>query len=534
MSDAPDATSARRPNIVLIMVDDMGYSDIGRYGSEIRTPSLDRLAGEGMVFSQMYNCARCCPTRASILTGQYPHRAGVGAMVGDLGTPAYQGYINDRCVTIAEALKAGGYRTYMSGKWHCGGPYNTRQPQTWTPGDATHPTPNQRGFDEHYGTLCGAGSYFHPPTLTHNGTWQKPEGDGWYLTDALSDRAVGMVEDAARHDQPFFLYLAYTAPHWPLHAPGEDVARYRGRYTGGWDALRTTRHEKLRASGLLDAKWPISPRDPTAPPWEDVTDRDMQDARMAAYAAQIDRMDQGIGRVLDALDRLGLAEDTMVMFLSDNGGCHEFIQAHTGWSERLNTGLPDGREMKMGDLPGVYPGPEDTYQSYGRPWANASNTPFRLHKHWVHEGGISTPLIVRYPGVAPAGSISHVVSHVIDILPTCLDAAGAAYPSDLDGRSIDPADGRSMLGFLRGEPDRDPRVLFWEHEGNLAVRDGAWKLVARWHDGRTLPWELYNMDDDRTELNDLAAAKPDLLGSLGTRWQRWADSIGVVPRAKLI
>jgi len=528
MTDTTQPHATTRPNILLILVDDMGFSDIGRYGSEIDTPNLARLARDGVAFSQMYNCARCCPTRASLLTGLYPHRAGIGQMMSDLGSPGYQGFLNDRCVTIAEALRAGGYRTYLSGKWHVGGPYVVAQPETWTPGDAHHPIPVQRGFAEHYGILSGAGSYFRPPTLIHNDRFVAPDGDGWYFTDAVSDHAVRMVEHAARHDEPFFLYTAYTAPHWPLHAPAEAVAKYRGRYACGWDAVRTARHERLKASGLLSEKWPISPRDPHAPPWEDVDDKDLQDARMAVYAAQLDIMDQGIGRILAALDRTGQADNTMVIFLSDNGGCHEFLTPGNRWVGTLDTGSPDGRPMRMGNLPDVLPGPSDTYQSYTVPWANASNTPFRLHKHWVHEGGIATPLIVRYPGVTAGGGIRHEVCHVIDLLPTCLDAAGVDYPAQYDGRAVTPCDGRSFLPLLRGQPDPVERIVYWEHEGNRAVRDGRWKLVNRYN-GTVGQWELYDMIADRTELTDLAAAKPDKVAELAALHDRWSADVGVVP-----
>ena len=517
-----------RPNIVLILVDDMGFSDIGCYGSEIPTPNIDRLARGGVVFSQMYNCARCCPTRASLLTGLYPHQAGVGQMTGGLPDPAYQGYLNGSCVTIAEALQRGGYRTYMSGKWHVGGPYTPRDPSSWTPGDATHPVPVQRGFDEHYGMLNGAGSYFNPPTLIHNDRFVAPEADGWYFTDAISDQAARMIDDAARRAEPFFLYVAYTAPHWPLHAPAEAVARHRGRYACGWDAIRTTRHERLKGSGLLDASWPISPRDPDAPPWADVPGKDLQDARMAVYAAQVEIMDAGVGRILAALERSGTLGNTMVIFLSDNGGCHEFLPPGNRWVDALNTGTPDGRPMRMGNLPDVLPGPAETYQSYTLPWANASNTPFRLHKHWVHEGGIATPLIVQYPGVAEAGSVSHAVSHVIDVMPTCLDAAGVAYPDQHAERGVTPCEGRSMMPFVRGQADPGGRIVYWEHEGNRAVRDGRWKLVNRYN-GRPGPWELYDMIADRTELTDLAAAKPDKLRELAGLHESWSARVGVVP-----
>ena len=518
-----------RPNIVLIMVDDMGFSDIGCYGSEIATPNLDRLARGGVVFTQMYNTSRCCPTRASILTGLHPHQAGVGDMTGDWGHPGYRGHLNDRCVTIAEALRPAGYRTFMSGKWHVGGSYDRQHPETWTAGDAGHPTPCQRGFDEHYGTYLGAGNYFNPPTLALNGRYVEADGGDFYYTDAISDHACRFIRKAAGDAQPFFLYVAHVAPHWPLHARPEDIALYRGRYACGWDAVRTARHERLKGAGLLDARWPISPRDPQAPPWDDLPpgEKDMQDARMAVYAAQLHRMDLGVGRLLDTLDECGLADNTLVMFLSDNGGCHEFIDHRGSWKDRLAMPTRSGRPMVMGDAPGVYPGPEETYQSYNVPWANASNTPFRLYKHWVHEGGIATPLIVRAPGGAGrGGAVTHTLGHVIDILPTCLDAAGASYPAEHGGRAVTPTEGQSLLPYVRGRRGDDlERTLFWEHEGNRAVRKGRWKLVAR-HKG---PWELYDTIEDRTELNDLAAAKPDTVRDMTRMYDEWAATHDVLP-----
>jgi arylsulfatase len=521
--------TAPRPNIIVILVDDMGFSDIGCYGSEIATPNLNRLAGGGMAFTQMYNCARCCPTRASLLTGLYPHQAGVGAMVKDFGRPGYRGFLNDRCLTIAEALKPAGYRTFMSGKWHVGGNYNVQQPETWAPGDAGHPTPLQRGFDEHYGTLCGAGSYWFPPTLSDNGTFVEPDSPEFYLTHALSDRACEMIGRADDAGDPFFLYLAYTAPHWPLHAPKETIENYRGRYRQGWDALRTARHEQLKGSGILDAKWPISPRDPQAPPWQDVDDKDTEDIRMAAYAAMVEEMDRGVGRVLDTLDQRRIAENTLVMFLSDNGGCHEFIGYGSNWAQRLRRQTLDGREVTVGNKPGLDPGPDTTYQSYGRPWANASNTPFRLHKHWVHEGGISTPLLAYWPGKIAPGSRSGHLSHVVDIMPTCLAAAGANYP-DANGESpVHPLDGESLLDVFTGAEADTERCLFWEHEGNKAVRHGRWKLVAV-NGG---PWELYDMVEDRTELNDLSAVQKELADRLTGEYDHYADTHHVVPREEI-
>jgi arylsulfatase len=523
----------QRPNVVFILADDMGFSDIGCYGSEIRTPNLDGLARGGVRFSHAYNCARCCPTRASALTGLYPHQAGVGHMVGDRGVgPAYQGYLRDDCVTVAEALKPGGYRTYLSGKWHVGGHYAVNRPETWRPGDAGHPTPLQRGFDRHYGMLGGAGSYFDPPTMVDDDRVIQPGGGDYYLTDAISERACGMIDDAVARSAPFFLYVGYTAPHWPLHALPGDIERYRGRYRrGGWDAVRTGRHEELNASGTLDAAWEITPRDEKAPPWEDVPDRDWEDLRMAVYAAQIDRMDQGIGRILARLREHGLLDNTLVMFMSDNGGCAEFLREDEGdrWPGCYAIPTADGRPVRVGNVPGLEPGPADTFMSYDLPWANASNAPFRLYKHWVHEGGIATPLVAHWPrGIARPGSICRRPVHVIDLLPTVLDVAGVPYPAEYAGRPIRPAEGVSFAPALRGEAMTE-RPLFWEHEGNRAVLLGRWKLVSRYPG----PWELYDMVADRTELNDLAACNAPKVIELADLYGDWAARADVVPWERL-
>ncbi|MDQ3699734.1 MAG: sulfatase-like hydrolase/transferase, partial [Chloroflexota bacterium] len=318
-------TAAGRPNIVVILVDDMGYSDIGCYGSEIRTPHLDGLASGGLRLTQMYNGARCCPTRAALLTGLYAHQTGIGHMVNDLGAPAYQGFLNDRCVTIAEALRPAGYRTIMSGKWHVGGQYST-QPADWKAGQPGFPRPTDRGFDHHFGTLAGAGSYFNPHTLMRDGEYVEPEGEDFYYTDAIGDEAAGQIERAAADGVPFFLYAAFTAPHWPLHARPEDIVRNRRRYRDGWDALRASRHARLKELGLLSGAWPLSPRDSQAPDWADVPDQDWEDARMAVYAAQVESLDASIGKILEALRAHGLDSNTLVMFLSDNGGCAELLR----------------------------------------------------------------------------------------------------------------------------------------------------------------------------------------------------------------
>jgi arylsulfatase A-like enzyme len=523
-----EQTRDDRPNIILMMADDMGFSDIGCYGSEIRTPNLDAMAGAGMRFTQMYNCARCCPTRASLLTGLYPHQAGIGHMVSDYGIPEYQGYLREDCVTIAEALREGGYQTLMSGKWHVGGSYNPLAPESWTPGEAGHPTPRQRGFDRYYGTLDGAGSYFHPHAMLEDDTITHPEaaetGD-FYYTDEISDHAVAMIEDVAADPEPFFLYVAYTAPHWPLHALPEDIAKYEGRYRrGGWDALRTARHEEMKGLGLVSDRWEISPRDEAAPPWEEVKARDWEDLRMAVYAAQIDRMDQGIGRILDKLRDLDLEENTLVIFLADNGGCAELLQ-EDGWSQRYATQTPDGKPIRTGNLHDVRPGGPDTFMSYDLPWANASNAPFRLYKHWVHEGGIATPLIVRWPKVVQESRIEHAVSHVIDLMATCLDAAGLPYPADYAGNEIQPLEGESLVPAMAGEGWGRERPVFWEHEGNRAVRDGRWKLVSRYPDD----WELYDMVDDRTELVNLREVNRPQAEAMIAAYDAWAAARKVRP-----
>ena len=319
-----------QPNIILILADDLGYSDIGCYGSEIDTPNLDRLAANGARFSQMYSFARCCPSRAALLTGLHPHQAGIGHMMSDDGTRAYQGYLRDDAVTIAEVLKGAGYRTMMSGKWHVGGFLPAGEPESWRPGASEHPIPTQRGFDRFFGTLAGAGSFFHPHALVEDGEFVSDYPADFYYTDAISDKAISMIDEAHDHGAPFFLHLAYTAPHWPLHAWPQDIAKYEGAYRSGWDTLRQNRHEELNSLGILDPAWSISPRDADSYPWEAEQNTDWEDLRMATYAAMIDQMDQGIGRILAQLDALAITDDTLIIFLSDNGGCAEYL-AEDGW-----------------------------------------------------------------------------------------------------------------------------------------------------------------------------------------------------------
>ena len=538
MSDrtAAGAAAGARPNVVLILADDMGYSDIGCFGSEISTPNLDALAAGGLRVTQMYNGARCCPTRASLLTGLYAHQAGIGHMVRDLGAPGYQGYLNDRCVTLAEALRPAGYRTFMSGKWHVGGQWSIH-PEEWRPGEPGYPHPLQRGFDHYFGTLAGAGSYYNPHTLMRDRDFIAPDPppgeDAFFYTDAIGANAAAEIDRLSAADgaggadaAPFFVYAAYTAPHWPLHALPEDVARYRGRYRGGWDALRRERYARLQALGIIQGDWDLSPRDTRAPAWDSLSPerQDWEDARMAVYAAQIECLDRSIGRILDALRRNGRFENTLIMFLSDNGGCAEFLR-EDGPHASAPPLTRDGRPVHIGNTPGVLPGADDTYLSYDLPWANASNTPFRLYKHWVHEGGISTPFVVHWPGAVPAGGISHTPCHLIDVLPTCLAAAGATHPGGADPALL-PPEGESLLPLFAGDLEwQRRRPIFWEHEGNRAVRDGRWKLVSRYPDD----WELYDLGRDRTELHDLTAAEPERAATMRAAHDAWAARCAVLP-----
>jgi arylsulfatase A-like enzyme len=519
-----------KPNIVLILNDDMGYSDIGCYGGEVQTPNLDRLAAGGIRFSQFYNTARCSPSRASLLTGLHPHQTGIGVLTYNMGPEGYAGNLNRRCVTIAEALKASGYRSYLSGKWHVAGSL-TQPTDSW---------PLQRGFDEFYGTIIGAGSFYDPNTLTRGNANIEHEAraQGFFYTDAISDQAVEFIHRHKREhgDKPFFEYVAYTAPHWPLHAHEEDIAKYKGRFDKGWDALRQERLDRLVQSGLLQEAWPLSDRDPTQPPWTQAQHKEWLLRCMEVYAAQIDRMDQGIGRILRALEETGQMDDTLIIFLADNGACAEDIPEGLTVDELVNklmiakSHTRAGEPVHFGNNPALMPGPENTYQSYGTAWANLSNSPFRLYKHWIHEGGISTPLIFHWPaGAGQRNVVRHTPGYLPDIMATILDVTGTAYPQSWQGQPVEPLEGHSLLPALHRElPERPP--MFWEHEGNAAVRIGMWKLVRKYPG----PWELYDMEQDRTELHDLAAAQPERVKDMAAQYEAWAERCGVIPREQVL
>lgn len=510
-----------QPNIIIIMADDMGYSDIGCYGGEIETPNLDAMASEGVRFTQFYNNARCCPTRAALLTGLYPHQTGLGHMVGGKpGEEGYRGEIGDNCVTIAEVLGSSGYSTYMSGKWHVSHSRTPEDKSNW---------PLQRGFENFFGTITGAGSYYNPATLT---LMNKPvkAGPDFYYTDAISDTACSFINKHKDQDDesPMFMYVAYTAPHWPLHAPEEVVNKYEDLYMKGWDVLREERYKRLVEMGIIDGKMQISGRDKRVPAWENVEEKKWQARRMAVYAAQVNILDQGIGRIMKSLEENGMADNTLVFFLADNGGCAEGWNNETEWIRRYSPAWTyDSIEIKFGNSPAIIPGADSTYSSYATEWANLSNTPFRWYKHYGHEGGVASPFIMHWPArIKPDGKFRTQVSGVIDIMATITDAAGIQYPKLYKGHAITPLEGVSLVDAALYNKDLDRDTYYCEHEWNRYIRKGKWKLVAL-HNGE---WELYDMEKDRTELNDLSDEYPDLTTELKNKWEKWAWRTGVLPK----
>ena len=492
--------TAANPNIVVILVDDMGFSDIGCYGSEIATPNLDALAADGLRFTQFYNTARCCPTRASLLTGLYPHQTGVGHMTENSGVPGYIGHLNDRCVTIAEVLKPAGYFTAMCGKWHVG--------------QNSGVVPWERGFDRSMNSPAG-GFYYGDSKRSQlflNGKELDPKDPSlpknWYSTDLWTDYSIKFIDEALAEKKPFFLYLAYNAPHFPLQAPAEDIAKYRGKYKIGWDKLREQRHEKQIALGVVDKAWPMSPRPDEVKAWDRVTaaEQDRFDQIMSIYAACVDHMDQAVGRLIAGLRDRGVLDNTLILFMSDNGGNAE--GGVNGETKGENIGGP-GSAVKC-----------------GQSWATLENTPFRRYKHYNHEGGISTPLIAHWPaGIAGKGELRKQPGHLIDVMATCVAVSGAQYPSEFNGNAILPMEGQSLLPAFANKPiERD--ALYWEHEGNAAIRVGDWKLVRFRSNGA---WELYDLKTDRTELNDLSAKNPEKAKELAAKWDAWAVRANVVP-----
>ncbi len=486
----------QRPNIIYILADDMGYSDIGCYGGEVHTPNIDRMAANGIKLRNFYNNARCCPTRASLLTGQYPHTVGMGHMVTKPNakvTPgAYQGYLNDRYPTIAEDLQKAGYRTYMSGKWHVG-----EKPDYW---------PLKRGFQRYFGLISGASSYYEiipqekgiRRVVLDDKDYAIPD-TGFYMTDAFTDYAIQFLDENKKEHaaDPFFLYLAYTAPHFPIHAYESDIAKYEKMYLQGWDVLREKRYARMQKMGVIDNRFPLTSRPGDIPEWSTVADKKTWARKMAVYAAMIDRMDQNIGRLIQTLKNNGQYDNTLILFISDNGGCAENV-------DKRNFNDPT---KKIGE--------KGSYLTYDMPWANVSNTPFKKYKRFMHEGGMISPCIIQWPKkIQPGAGYLNGPAHVIDLLPTALELAGTAA-NDLPGESL--------LGLWRGKKN-NPRTLYWEHEGNKAIRKGNLKLVRDLEDPA---WELYDLSKDPAETNNLAAGKPGLVNDMIAEYQTWAKRVGV-------
>ncbi|MDV6030264.1 MAG: arylsulfatase [Phycisphaera sp. RhM] len=508
----PDA-----PNILYILADDLGYSDLGCYGGEINTPVLDSLAAGGVRLTQFYNTGRCCPSRASLLTGQYPHRVGLGHMTtNDLGRPGYRGVVSAEATIIPQVLSSAGYRSFLSGKWHLG-----------------TDDPTRHGFEEFYGTLVSAKRFFDPDHLIRRpvGRSARPYASGkFYATDAVTDHALDFLSLARTTPvKPWFVYLAYNAPHFPLHAPRDEIAKYADRYQGGWDQLREERLTRMKELGIVPDQTQLSARSHwrnygetetgVNPAWDTLPrDRQLDLARrMAIYAAMIDRMDQQIGRVIENLKAAGELDHTLIVFTSDNGACFEWdpfgFDIVSGNQNILHSGA------MLDDMGG--PG---TFHSIGSGWANAANTPWRLYKHFNHEGGIASPGIVHWPAALTpaAGSIIDRPMHLIDLLPTAIAVSGAHYDGSM------PLPGIDLIAQINNAPahaSTTERTLFFEHQGNRALRRGKWKLVAL----DDQPWELYDLTVDRTEMNDLAGEYPKRVQELSAAWDRWGAENQVTP-----
>ncbi len=499
------------PNILLILVDDMGFSDLGFMGSLIETPHINELAANGLVYNQFYNTGRCCPSRAALLTGLYPHQTGMGWMTSaNLEQPGYTGILNRKCITIAQALQKKDYACYMTGKWHLTNYKNL------SPEGPKHNWPLQRGFDRFFGHLGGAGSYFNPSKLlVNNEHIQTPQP--FYLTTAVTDTTIQYIKDHFKTSaqQPFFTYVSYLAPHRPLHALPEDITKYKGKYAIGWDKLRKQRLKNLKKGGFINQQCTLSPRPDNIPAWNSLS-KDEQEAwaaLMAIYAAQIDRIDQGVGQIIATLKAQNALDNTLIFFLSDNGASAE----------------AEGNPIKPSEIEHL--GQEFPRHSYREAWANVSNTPFGRYKHTVYEGGIATPLIVHWPAqIKDKGSISSQVGHMIDIFPSILEATQTNYPKRFKKKRLHDLAGKSLLPNFSGE--KFPRgPIFFEHEAYRAVRKGQWKLVAPaiLKPPYIQEWELYNVWKDRSETKNLADQHPQKVKQLAKLWDNWAKNHQVYP-----
>lgn len=487
---------AKKPNILIILADDMGYSDLGCMGSEINTPHLDKLAEQGILMTRFYNTGRCCPSRASLLTGMYSHQTGIGDMTRDDGIPGYRGALSDKHQTIAEVLNENGYGTYISGKWHVGS-----KKEDW---------PLKRGFDRFFGFPKGGGIYFYPYRKDRQAILDSVPAPidtaTFYSTDAINQYAVQFIDEHVQQkpDTPFFLYVAHIAPHFPLQAHQSDIEKYRGKYRDGFEAIRNKRFQNLKKLGIIDENTTLSDPDDLVRNWNSLSDeeKDTFDLRMAVYAAQIECMDRGIGKIVEKLKELKQFENTAIFFLSDNGGTHEGL-----------TNSSNSDEVEIGS--------RNSWSSVQRSWANVSNTPFRMYKHWVHEGGIRTPLIIHYPELITEHRKEQQIGHIIDLMPTCIDLAQARQNTIM--RLIE---GKSLMPLIKGDERVGHEVLCWEHEGNRAIRKDNMKAVLQYPQNK---WQLYNIADDPTELNDLAVKYPDTLNNLVNLHNYWMRRVGAVP-----
>lgn len=529
----------KRPNIIVILADDLGFSDIGCYGGEINTPNINYLAQSGIRYTQFYNTSRCCPTRASLLTGLYNQQAGIGEMTEARDEPGYLGHLSENAVTLAEVLRSAGYHTAMSGKWHVSntiGQKTKQEQMDWlnhhaTFGDFSPITqyPTNRGFEKFFGTIWGVVDFYDPFSLVSGTTPIRSVPNDYYHTDAINDTAVAYINSYARSDKPFFLYVAENAPHWPLQAKPEDIAKYKDTYKAGWDAIRKARYEKMVKLGLIDpATTKLPERWNSGLKWENNPDTTWDAMAMAVHAAMIDRMDQGIGRILNALRQTGQLDNTLILFLSDNGASPENCANYGPGFDRPDE-TRDGRKIIYATKKQVMPGPQTMYASIGPRWANVANTPYQYAKAESYEGGLHTPLIAYWPkGItAKKGSFSHHVGHVMDFMRTFTELAGAKYPATYNGHTITPTSGISLVPTFSGKQTPGHEALFNEHFGARYVRSGNWKLVSMSNDST---WHLYHMATDKSEMVDLAAQYPEKVHELDSAWRVWANTHGVFPK----
>jgi len=525
-----------RPNIVLILADDLGYSDLGCYGGEIETPNIDFLAQNGLRFKQFYNVSRCCPSRASLLTGLYSHDAGIGEMTTERPQPGYKGYITENTVTLAEVLKTAGYQTAMVGKWHVSNTIeqkDSKEQLKWLNHQTSHPLfspieqyPIRRGFDKHYGTIWGVVDFFDPFSLVNGEKPVEQVPADYYHTDALNDTAAAYIHGFDK-DKPFFLFLAHNAPHWPLQALPEDIKKYEDTYKVGWQAIREQRFKKMKKLGLIDPGTELSDRINPNESWENNPTKEWDAHAMAVHAAMIDRMDQGIGRVIASLKENNLMDNTIIIFLSDNGASPENAAKYGPGFDRPSE-TRNGEPIIYAVNKEVMPGPQTTYSSIGENWANVANTPYREAKAQSYEGGVRTPLIAYWPAglKAKKGSMTSQVGHVMDFMDTFIELADAKYPATYNGHNILPQQGISLVPALQGKKAKGHEELFNEHFNAKYIRTGNWKLVAR-PDGK---WHLYDLEKDATEKHDLAASHPEKVTEMSARWQQWAKDHQVFPK----